>query len=408
MAQLNFPDPTSTTTFTDAGITWTWNATLGVWSTDDQDGFTQSVADARYLRVDDEAPNQTRASGLVTFGELTTHEAGVSVTGSNGNVALNSGPVVSSTQTNVVAIRARPDLGAATDGTLTNYTAFNANNFSNGFSGGLRDVKAYTMSELHNLGGNNAGDVVYGYYAPLENVTEKPNLSVYNFYAAGAAPNYFAGGLKLAESPDDAIGLNNFDTGIYLTASNGLGAFNRSGGTSSANPCLILRRNNTNSTGGWRAIEMYNHDNSSSGFLKISGSTTRVIDSRLGATGVAMADGAADIVKALQPKVITQGGETFNGFLPADLVGTFAAAVDGEAGATLAIGTYTDPDGVVETEVEEPEAIPFGGSWQQTGTRDLMQGVSRGELIPLLTKALQETIAKNEELEARLSALEGA
>ena len=207
MAQLNFPDPTTATTFTDAGITWTWNATLGVWSTDDQDGFTQSTADARYLRVDDGAPNQTRASGEVTFGELTTHEAGVSVTGSNGNVALNSGPVVSSTQTNVVAIRARPDLGAATDGTLTNYTAFNANNFSNGFSGGLRDVKAYTMSELHNIGGNNVGDVVYGYYAPLENVTEKPNLSVYNFYAAGSAPNYFAGDSSFAPDPDNAFGM---------------------------------------------------------------------------------------------------------------------------------------------------------------------------------------------------------
>ena len=148
---------------------------------------------------------------------------------------------------------------------------------------------------------------------------------------------------------------------------------------------------------------MYNHNNSSSGFLKISGATTRVIDSRLGATGVAMVDGAADIVKALQPKVITQGGETFNGFLPTDLAGTFAAAVDGEDNATLAIGTYTDPDGKVETDVEEPEAIPFGGSWVQTGTRDLMQGVSRGELIPLLTKALQETLDKIETLETRLS-----
>ena len=113
-----------------------------------------------------------------------------------------------------------------------------------------------------------------------------------------------------------------------------------------------------------------------------------------------MADGAADIVKLLQPKVITQNGETFNGFLPADLVGTFAAAVDGEAGATLAIGTYTDAEGVVQTDVEEPEAIPYGATWVQTGTRDLMQGVSRGELIPLLTKALQEALARIEELES--------
>ena len=32
MANLNFPDPGVSTTYTAAGVTWTWNATLGVWS----------------------------------------------------------------------------------------------------------------------------------------------------------------------------------------------------------------------------------------------------------------------------------------------------------------------------------------------------------------------------------------
>ena len=34
MAALNFPDPAVTQTYTEAGITWTWNATLGVWSSE--------------------------------------------------------------------------------------------------------------------------------------------------------------------------------------------------------------------------------------------------------------------------------------------------------------------------------------------------------------------------------------
>ena len=34
MAKLNFPDPSVTQTYTEAGITWTWNATLGVWSSE--------------------------------------------------------------------------------------------------------------------------------------------------------------------------------------------------------------------------------------------------------------------------------------------------------------------------------------------------------------------------------------
>ena len=64
----------------------------------------------------------------------------------------------------------------------------------------------------------------------------------------------------------------------------------------------------------------------------------------------------------------------------------------GTAGETVAVGTYTDTDGVVETEVEEPEAIPFGATWEQTDTQDVMQSVCRERLIPLLTKALQEAL----------------
>ena len=37
MAQLNFPDPSVQQTYTEAGITWTWNAQLNVWSTECDD-----------------------------------------------------------------------------------------------------------------------------------------------------------------------------------------------------------------------------------------------------------------------------------------------------------------------------------------------------------------------------------
>ena len=50
------------------------------------------------------------------------------------------------------------------------------------------------------------------------------------------------------------------------------------------------------------------------------------------------------------------------------------------------IGTYTDVDGNVETKVTEPEAIPLGGTWEQTGTRDVYQGVDQAESHPPLTK----------------------
>jgi len=38
----------------------------------------------------------------------------------------------------------------------------------------------------------------------------------------------------------------------------------------------------------------------------------------------------------------------------------------------------------------------------------VMQGIDQSKLVPLLTGALQEAIAKIEDLETRLAALEGA
>jgi hypothetical protein len=48
-----------------------------------------SAADGRYLRIDANAPDQTRIAGVATFAEQTTHEGGVSVTG--GQVTLPGG-----------------------------------------------------------------------------------------------------------------------------------------------------------------------------------------------------------------------------------------------------------------------------------------------------------------------------
>ena len=215
----------------------------------------------------------------------------------------------------------------------------------------------------------------------------------------GNVANFFGGETTVATTSSATAKFRMYLDGRALTQITG---------SSSAAPPITVLRSNNSAAGSWSAISLRSSNGDGSNqntrsIIQLNGTSTRMIDVRMGATGVAMADGATDIIKALQPKVITQDGETFNGFLPADLAGTFATAVEGEAGATVAIGTYTDPDGVVENDVEEPEALPYGATWQQTGTRDLMQGVSRGELIPLLTKALQEALEKIETLETRLN-----
>ena len=44
------------------------------------DGYSQAESDDRYLRIDADAPDQTRVAGEATFAELTTHEAGANIT----------------------------------------------------------------------------------------------------------------------------------------------------------------------------------------------------------------------------------------------------------------------------------------------------------------------------------------
>ena len=113
---------------------------------------------------------------------------------------------------------------------------------------------------------------------------------------------------------------------------------------------------------------------------------TRMADARV-LTLTPIVD-AVDKIKGLSP-----GRE---GFLAADIGAVEPEAVFGEENAVTPIGTYTDLDGNVETEVDEPEAIPYGATWQQTGTREDYQSADATKLIPLLTKALQEVLRKED------------
>ena len=82
-------------------------------------------------------------------------------------------------------------------------------------------------------------------------------------------------------------------------------------------------------------------------------------------------------------------------------------AAFGDKDATEAIGVYTDAEGNVENDVVEPEDIPYGASWSQTGVRDVMQTTDPSKLIPLLTKALQEALERIEALEAQVTQPDG-
>ena len=138
---------------------------------------------------------------------------------------------------------------------------------------------------------------------------------------------------------------------------------------------------------------------------------------------------ASSIISQLNPVSFEYSyapGYTHTGFIAHELQEQVPIAVTGTKDETEAIGTLTDWDGTeLETEVIEPSAeeltyteevetdgvattVTRTRTWTATGTRDVYQGVDQTKLIPLLTKALQEVMQKNEDLEARIAALEGA
>ena len=235
---LNFPDPAVTQTYTEAGITWTWNAGLGVWSSD----TVSADADDLYLsKVNDDT-----AAGAITFEGLTTHEGGVSVTGgdkdnvvtgfysdatgvkisansyfvskfSENGIGLGGGTSSSSDviirQTNFADknrknglfidkagsgdgseligayINLNPEDNATIDvygiknrpPTATNGKTINGN------------IYAYSVDVSYSYFSGDASTNTYGFYSNLiENGNDRNN---YNFYAEGTAPNYFAGNI---------------------------------------------------------------------------------------------------------------------------------------------------------------------------------------------------------------------
>ena len=136
-------------------------------------------------------------------------------------------------------------------------------------------------------------------------------------------------------------------------------------------------------------------------------------------------------IKQLAPKrfnFIVDADKTVDGFLaheaatvvPEAVTGTKDAMMDEEYEVKAAKGdVYTpatdDADEVVHSSnVEQPDTLEDGQQWRETaeavmGTRSVpdMQGIDQAKLVPLLTAALQEAIAKIETLETKVAALEG-
>jgi len=160
---------------------------------------------------------------------------------------------------------------------------------------------------------------------------------------------------------------------------------------------------------GFAGFSFLNETGSDVGSIIIGASSTAYntsSDHRLKEAVVDMT-GAIDRVKALAPKrfnFIADADTTVDGFLAHEAQTVVPEAVT---------GTHNQVETWTQQEIDDGDA-PDGASVGDNkldgdgNTIPVMQGIDQSKLVPLLTGALREAIAKIETLEARVTALENA
>ena len=223
------------------------------------------------------------------------------------------------------------------------------------------------------------------------------------------------GSMMFGQMVTTSPGNGNTSTGIGLTKStSGVRLHVNMSGTTGL---FVGRNNNGTCTGFQRAGVQVGRIiiNTSS----VSYSTSS--DYRL-KENVVVLDNAIDRVKQLLPKRFNfiNDSLTLDGFLAHEAQTVVPEAVDGSYNETEPIGTLTEWDGtVLETDVAEPDDLTWEETvtdedgnestetrtrtWTQTGTQPVYQSIDQAKLVPLLTAALQEAIAKIETLDQRLA-----
>ena len=172
-------------------------------------GYSQTESDERYLRVDADAPDQTRIAGEATFSELTTHEGGVDVTGDCLQVLSSS--------TNTLAAGNTVHIGISNNSICNPVSAPNTDFFQgvrsdiNANNEPLKSLAHYVVGNSSNaqdcgaIAGFQVGSQISSLLPANHNVDVKGVVSNvpqytgtgtgenYNFYAGGNAPSYFQG-----------------------------------------------------------------------------------------------------------------------------------------------------------------------------------------------------------------------
>lgn len=226
------------------------------------------------------------------------------------------------------------------------------------------DVSSSTGGAVYvrDAGGSKTGH--FGQFNEQTSIVSRQDDGNIGFYT-GASPSE---NMRVTQNGNLAIGTTTEFARLHVTAQGNVttpGLFEDTTTGSSSVTAVVLKRNGSN-------VGAINTTNTSTAYVTSS-------DHRL-KENVEDMTGAIDRVKQLLPKrfnFIADADTTVDGFLAHEAQSVVAEAVT---------GTYNEVD-------DDGEAV--------------MQGIDQAKLVPLLTGALKEAIAKIEALETRVTALEG-
>ncbi len=208
------------------------------------------------------------------------------------------------------------------------------------------------------------------------------------------------GNFRIGTTDSSPVGNN--EAGILLQGSTGAIHASRS-----ANVALFLNRTNDG------VIQQFRRAGTTIANISISSTTVTYgtgSDYRLKENVTDMSDGITR-VKKLDPKrfnFIVEPDTICDGFIAHEVAEVVPEAIAGEKDATEPIGDVKDATGkTLQTGVVKPDEFDEEGhTWTATGTQPVYQNIDQSKLVPLLTAALQEAIAKIETLETKVAALE--
>ena len=193
---------------------------------------------------------------------------------------------------------------------------------------------------------------------------------------------------------------------IGVTATGNNGAFFLP--SSNSRTVLFLGTSTTSAS----TVQAFRNSNGTVGTISTSGSATAYntsSDYRLKENIAGITDGI-NRVKQLNPSrfnFIADADTTVDGFIAHEAQTVVPEAITGTKDETEVIGDIKDADGTVtKSKVVKPETLEAGETWTETGTQPVYQGIDQAKLVPVLTAALQEAIAKIETLETKVAALE--